>query len=52
LAAATTDAFQGDDERVFCHPQTGGTYKGETFKAALERAFAAAGLEWPTSHDG
>jgi len=40
-------AFQGDDERVFCHPERGLAYRGETFKAALEQAFATAGLEWP-----
>lgn len=35
-------AFDGDDERVFCHPQTGGPLAhkqyGETLKLALARA--------------
>jgi integrase len=34
--------FQGDDERVFCHPQTGGPLPhkryAETFRAALKKA--------------
>jgi integrase len=38
-------AYQRDGERVFCHPETGGVYRAETFKAALEAALAAAGID-------
>jgi integrase len=40
-------AFKGEDERVFCHAERGTVYRYEWHKAALEQAFAAAGLEWP-----
>jgi integrase len=36
--------FQGDDERVFCHPERGTIYRAETFKPALDAACAAAGV--------
>jgi integrase len=40
--------FQGDDERVFCHPERGSAYRiAPTYKAAVRRAFDRAGLEWP-----
>jgi integrase len=38
-------AFQGDDERVFCHPDRGTVYRAETFKAALTAALEAAGVD-------
>jgi integrase len=38
-------AFQGRDERVFCHPETGGVYRAETFKAALDAVMRAADVE-------
>jgi integrase len=37
--------FQGDDERVFCHPERGTIYRAESFKKALEDALAAAGVD-------
>jgi integrase len=37
--------FQGEDERVFCNPRTGGPYLGKTFKAALEEALASAKVD-------
>jgi integrase len=37
--------FQGDDERVFCHPTCGGRYRAETLKEALYAALKAAGVE-------
>jgi integrase len=37
-------AFQGDGERVFCHPQQGTVYRAETFKQALTAALVAAGV--------
>jgi integrase len=38
-------AFQGDDERVFCHPEKGMVYRAETFETALKAALPAAGVE-------
>jgi integrase len=38
-------AFQGDDERVFCHPERGSVYRAEPFKLALTAAMAAAGVD-------
>jgi integrase len=38
-------AFQGDQERVFCHPERGTVYRAETFKTALTAALKAAGVE-------
>jgi len=38
-------SFQGDDERVFCHPRTGGPYHPETFRDALNAALKAAGID-------
>jgi integrase len=35
-------SYQGDDERVFCNPKTGGEYREETFAEALRTAFSAA----------
>ena len=40
-------AFQGEDERVFCHPELGSAYRADTFSKALRGAFAKAGLPWP-----
>jgi integrase len=41
-------AFQGEDERVFCHPELGSKYRSERFYTpALRRAFTKAGLDWP-----
>jgi integrase len=43
-------AFQGEDERVFCHPELGSAYRMEGkygYAPALRRAFKAAGLDWP-----
>lgn len=37
--------FQGDDERVFCNPKTGGEYREETFTEALRAALSVAGVE-------
>jgi integrase/recombinase XerC len=36
--------YQGDDERVFCHPDRGSVYRAETFKEAFEAALKAAGI--------
>lgn len=38
-------AFQGDGERVFCHPKIGSMYQAETFREALLAALAAVGVE-------
>ena len=38
-------AFQGEDERVFCHPDTGGPYGIERHREALNAALARAGVE-------
>ena len=37
--------FQGDGERVFCHPERGTVYRAETFQDALRAALSAAGVE-------
>jgi integrase len=37
--------YQGEDERVFCNPRTGGEYREETFAEALRTALAAAKVE-------
>jgi integrase len=37
--------YQGDDERVFCHPERGTMYRAETFQEALGAALTAAGVE-------
>lgn len=37
--------FQGEDERVFCHPERGTVYRAETFEAALKAALTAVGIE-------
>jgi integrase len=40
--------FQGEDERVFCHPELGCEYHIATkYRPALERASQRAGLPWP-----
>jgi integrase len=39
--------FEGDDELVFCHPEAGTTYRGDTFGRALRRAFTTAGIPFP-----
>ena len=40
--------YQGDDERVFCHPERGSFYHYDHFyRPALERAFKTAGIPWP-----
>lgn len=38
-------SFQGEDERVFCHPERGTVYRAETFEEALRAALADAGIE-------
>jgi integrase len=38
-------AFKGADERIFCHPERGTTYRGNKFKDALEQATKAAEVE-------
>jgi integrase len=38
-------AYQGEDERVFCNPKTGGEYREETFAEALRGALAVAKVE-------
>ena len=38
-------AFQGDQERVFCHPERGTIYRADWFVEALRAALAAAGVE-------
>jgi integrase len=38
-------AYKGDDDRVFCHPQTGGVYRANTFRDALRAALSAAGVD-------
>jgi integrase len=40
-------SFSGDDERVFCHPKTGGPLDPADFRDALNAAFSRAGLEKP-----
>ena len=42
-----TSTFSGDDERVFCHPKTGGPLDPADFRDALDAAFKKAGLEKP-----
>jgi integrase len=37
--------FQGDDKRVFCHPERGTVYRAETFETALRAALTDAGIE-------
>ena len=37
--------FQGEDERLFCHPTRGTIYCAETFEDALGAALAASGVE-------
>lgn len=37
-------AYKGDGQLVFCHPECGGRYKAETFKAALDEALEAVGI--------
>jgi integrase len=37
--------YQGDNERVFCNPKTGGEYREETFSEALRAALTAAKVE-------
>jgi integrase len=37
-------AFQGDDERVFHHPKTGGPFPPDKFREALRAALSAAGV--------
>ena len=37
--------YQGDGERVFCHPERGTVYRAETFEDALRAALSAAGVE-------
>jgi hypothetical protein len=38
-------SFQGDDERVFCDPQTGGPYGVGRHRLALTAALAEAGVD-------
>ena len=37
-------AFQGDDERVFHHPRTGGPFPPDKFREALNAALARSGI--------
>jgi len=37
--------YNGDDDRVFCHQQTGHAYNAATFAEALTAALTAAGVE-------
>jgi hypothetical protein len=37
--------YNGDGERVFCHPEKGTRYRAEPYREALKRAFKTAGLE-------
>jgi site-specific recombinase XerD len=49
----TRSRFQGDDERVFCHPRTGHPLNPQSYAATLRAALAKAevgDLERPT-HD-
>jgi integrase/recombinase XerD len=43
--------YQGDAERVFCNPKTGGKYRDETFSEALRAALTAAKVEVRPFHD-
>jgi site-specific recombinase XerD len=47
-------AFQGDDERVFCHPQTGGVLNHKLYAETLKLALAKAKIErrMRPFHDG
>lgn len=45
--ARNQSSYDGDDERVFCHPLTGGVYKAERFREALEQACKRARVELP-----
>jgi integrase len=38
-------SYQGDQERVFCNPKTGGEYREETFSEALRAALRTAKVE-------
>jgi integrase len=40
-------AYDGDEERVFCHPERGTVYRAERWKTALEQACARARVELP-----
>lgn len=49
LAAALTQhleasSYQGDDERVFCHPEQGTVYRAEAFAGHFGAALKAAGI--------
>src|SRR5262249_2572907 len=37
--------FQGDDERVFCHPERGTVYREDAFAEKFRAALKAAGIE-------
>jgi site-specific recombinase XerD len=47
-------AFDGDDERVFCHPETGGVLEHKRYAKTLKAALAKAKVEKPLRpfHDG
>jgi site-specific recombinase XerD len=47
-------AFQGDDEYVFCHPQTGGVLDDKRYARTLRLALAKAKIDRPMRpfHDG
>jgi integrase len=47
-------AFQGDDERVFCHPLTGGPFDHKRYAKTLRLALARAKVDRPMRpfHDG
>jgi integrase len=40
-------AYNGDDDRVFSHPERGSVYPYETFSEALRAAHIAAGIAFP-----
>jgi integrase len=46
--------FQGDDERVFCHPQTGGPLDHKRYAITFRAALARANVDRPMRpfHDG
>src|SRR5207249_4981867 len=42
-----TSLYNGDDNRVFCNPDSGHVYRYETFADALRRACTVAGIVLP-----
>lgn len=45
-------AFKGDDDPVFCHPQTGNPYDASKMRKRFYEAMQAAGLGHRCGHDG